>query len=134
MRITRKERGKEVIGAVQVLNELQVDGNATVNGDALLNGALSVKRASVNADYTTSGDTIVGVDSSGGAVTVRLSSSDAQAGRVVIVKDEGGKAGTNNITITTEGGETIDGGASVTISSNYGVVRLYSDGSNWFTF
>ena len=56
------------------------------------------------------------------------------AGRIVIIKDVGGSANTNNITIATEGSETIDGSASSTISSNYGVVRLFSDGTNWFTF
>ena len=40
-----------------------------------------------------------------------------------------------NITIATEGSETIDGAATKVISSNYGSVTLYADhlGANWFT-
>jgi len=51
----------------------------------------------------------------------------------VKVKDVGGAAGTNAITVDTEGTENIDGGASVTISADYGKVRVFSDGNNWFT-
>lgn len=89
---------------------------------------------SVSADYTTSGEVVIGVDTSGGAVTITLASSDADAGKIVIIKDEGGASGTDAITIATEGSETIDGSASTSISTNYGVVRLYSDGTNWFTW
>lgn len=38
------------------------------------------------------------------------------------------------ITIATEGAELINGAATITITTNYGSVRLYSDGSNWYTF
>jgi len=49
------------------------------------------------------------------------------------VKDESGGAAANNITIATQGAETIDGAASIAISTNYGKVELYSDGVNLFT-
>ena len=39
----------------------------------------------------------------------------------------------HNITIATEGTETIDGQSTQTINTNYGVLRIYSDGTNWFT-
>lgn len=39
---------------------------------------------------------------------------------------------TNNITIDTEGGETIDGLATFVIADDYKCLSLYSDGSNWF--
>ena len=50
-----------------------------------------------------------------------------------IVKDAGGGAGTNNITISTDASETIDGAATATISEDYGALELYSDGTNWFS-
>jgi len=52
----------------------------------------------------------------------------------ILVKDAGGNAGTNNITIATQGAETIDGGATAVISVNYNSIWLYSDGTNWFTY
>lgn len=49
------------------------------------------------------------------------------------INDESGGAGTNNITIDTEGAETIDGASSVAIVVGSGVIRLYSDGSNLYS-
>ena len=73
------------------------------------------------------------VDTSGGAVTVTLASSMVVAGAYVAVNDEGGAAGTNAITIDTEGSETIDGATSQSVGSNYGALTLYCDGTNWYT-
>ena len=71
---------------------------------------------------------------SGQAVSVMILTECLKNGRTLIFKDEGGDATNNNITITGEGGETFDGAGQIVIAANYGVVRLYSDGSNWFTF
>lgn len=51
----------------------------------------------------------------------------------VTVKDESGSAATNNITITPNGTDKIDGvNASITISENYAARGLMSDGTdNW---
>jgi hypothetical protein len=68
-----------------------------------------------------------------GAVTsLTLPTAQVIEGRTIVIKDAGGNAGTNNITIDTEGSETIDGSATNVINTNYGYVTLYSDGSNWF--
>ena len=68
--------------------------------------------------------------SSGSATAVVLPT--ASAGDLYVVKDAKGDAGANNITITTAAGN-IDGSASKVINTNYGVLRLIYDGSNWFT-
>lgn len=94
----------------------------------------NVKHVSVDSNYTSQSETIIGVDTTGGAVTVTLASDDVAAGKIVVINDEGGAAGTNSITVATEGSETIDGSATATISTNYGSLRLYSNGSNWFTW
>lgn len=72
------------------------------------------------------------------ARTLTLSSSTIGLGSdanplKLTVKDESGGAATNIITIVTEGAETIDGVASVTIAANFGGVNLYSNGSNLFS-
>jgi hypothetical protein len=105
----------------------------TTDQQTLSNKTLGLERVSSSGDHTTTGESVVGVTDTSAARTVTLASADATDGRVVIVKDESGGAGTNNITVATEGSETIDGASSQTISTNYGVLRLYSDGSNWFT-
>lgn len=66
----------------------------------------------------------------GTTVTVTLPSAALNA--EITIKDSTGEANDQNITINTPGAETIDGAASLTISSNYESVRLVSDGSNWF--
>lgn len=53
------------------------------------------------------------------------------AGTRMTIKDTSGAAGTNAITLNAASGETIDGVASKTISSNYGVVNLVSTGTGW---
>ena len=58
----------------------------------------------------------------------------AVAGRVLIIVDAGGNADPNNITISTEGSETIDGSATKVIATDRAVARLISDGSNWYSF
>lgn len=96
---------------------------------------LPLGRTQTASDHqTTDSDLIVEVTDTSAPRTITLASATVTAGRVVIIKDVSGGAGTNNIAVVTEGAETIDGAASVVIDTNYGVVRLYSDGSNWFTW
>jgi hypothetical protein len=85
------------------------------------------------ATYTAkAGDRLIGVNRSG-AVTITLPSDQLIAGRTCTIKDESGSASANNITLATEGSETIDGSATDTISEDYGSKTYYSDGSNWFS-
>ena len=62
-------------------------------------------------------------------VVITLPSASVSAGRMIVVKDVGGNAGTNNIKITgshtdSSGKDDIDGGASITLDSNYAAVTL----------
>lgn len=85
-------------------------------------------------DYTTKlDDEIVGADTSTSGLTVTLASAH-EAGDKIVVNDEGGNANNNNITVATEGSENIDGSSTATISSADGSLRLYFNGSNWFSY
>lgn len=84
------------------------------------------------ATYTAKGgDSLIGVNRAG-VVTVTLPTAQVRPGRVYIIKDESGAAATYNITVATEGAETIDGAATDVMATNYGAKHYYSDGSNWF--
>ena len=56
----------------------------------------------------------------------------ATAPRRYLIKDESGNAGTNNITISTEGAEKIDGLDTFVMSSDYSSYEITSDGVNWY--
>lgn len=53
-------------------------------------------------------------------------------GRHLWVKDVTGGAAANNITLSTQGAEDIDGEDTLVIAEGYGGVHLLSDGTNWF--
>lgn len=98
-------------------------------------GAQFIKSVGKTAAYSTnSEDYIVGVDTTGGAVTITLSVSDNTDGRVIIVNDIANNAGTASITIATEGSEKIDGADTIVLSTDDLSYTMYSDGSNWYSF
>lgn len=72
------------------------------------------------------------VDTSGGVAACNLPAASASSGRLISVKDKG-NAAANNIAINRAGSDTIQGATSTAITSNYGSVRLRSDGvSIWY--
>jgi hypothetical protein len=66
------------------------------------------------------------------AAAIMLATNQVVKGRTVTIKDATGDAAINNITLTTQGSELIDGQATYVINTNYEAVTLYSDGVNWF--
>lgn len=89
----------------------------------------------VSSSYTTSGEKgekNIFADISAGTITVTLASVDGYEGSKIKVLDDKGGAGTNNITIDTEGTETINGESSAVINADYETLTLESDGTDWF--
>lgn len=108
---------------------LSLDEEGTVNNA----GGYIHKRTATATNYNISSDDYyIGVTDTTVSRTIQLMSALVSAGRIFIVKDESGAAGTNNISITTEGAETIDGQSNYTISVNYGAAIFICDGTNWF--
>lgn len=76
-------------------------------------------------------DVLVAVTNTAAAVTLTLPAANSvPSGRMIVVKDASGGAATHNITVTAAGSDHIDAGTTSVISTNYGVVRLMSNGSN----
>lgn len=92
----------------------------------------TVTNVNVSPYDIASSDYIVSVDSSVIPISIRLPSAVTHATKIVIIKDAGGSANTNNITVTSPTAGTMDGVATQTISSNYGSLTFYSDGTDWF--
>ena len=92
-----------------------------------------VQSISTNTTLTASyQDHYVKVDTSGGAVTVTLFTAVGNSGKRVQIKKT--TSDSSAVTIATTGGQTIDGGSTITIARQYDAYTLISDGSNWLIF
>lgn len=89
----------------------------------------------VNTDLTISpSDTFVYLivdTTSARTITLPLASGLSE-GRVYIIKDASGQANLNNITIDTQGSDTIDGASSFTHDLQYGTFYVVCDGIDKF--
>ena len=102
------------------------------NGVLKLNGGLKLNRKTTISHMTAAiADYYIGVDSTNGPVSVRLpNASNLENGQTYVVKDEGGVAHNNNITILASGSQTIDGQNSVVLESPFASLQLYCNGTN----
>lgn len=126
---------KPDLESIESFDNTPVGGVEKFSGSGFTaSSSFTFSRTGFASDYTSAGETIIGITSTASARTVTLSTAETVDGRVIIVKDESGAAGTNAITIVTEGAQLIDGAASLDINANYGAARLYSDGQNWYTW
>ncbi|MCW5943322.1 MAG: hypothetical protein KIS66_13905 [Fimbriimonadaceae bacterium] len=79
-------------------------------------------------------DEVLRVDTTGGAVTIDLVDPTGWDSRVRTVKDVGGAAATNAITLDPAPGVNLDGSTSNrTITLAYGSIRLICAGGHWYT-
>lgn len=62
-------------------------------------------------------------------ITLPLASAVSD-GRIYIIKDVTGTSDTNNITLDTQGSDTVDGASSVTLKSNYGSWWVVGDATS----
>jgi len=87
-------------------------------------------RVSTNATTTVAVTDYAVLINHAGAATVNLPAG--VEGQVFYIGDASGLAGTNNITINRNGGNTILGGTSVVLSTNSGVIGIQFSGGNWY--
>jgi hypothetical protein len=124
-------------GVLQAAGATTLGSTLDVSGSAIFGAGITHNRAAITAaTYTILvTDYYIGADTTSNAITLTLPpAATAGGGKTYIIKDEGGAAATNNITIDGDGSETVDGVTTADIISPYGSLNLYSDGSNWFVY
>ena len=132
-------------GKLSASNGINVTGDATLANVSFSglagNYTASVGGGSGDAFAVDSENHLIGVTTSGGAIQVTMpKAADVGSGKIYTIKDISGVAATNKITVsgTTAGNGAddplFDGAASLTISSNYGAINLFTDGTHWYIF
>jgi hypothetical protein len=109
-------------------------GGLLVSGSAILSSSVNFAGyQAAGTSITASVDAaIIGCTATG--ITITLDDpSLSSTGRVLIIKDETGTAGSTPITISASIG-TIDGGTTQDLDENHEAVSIYSNGSNWFIY
>lgn len=113
---------------------LALDGsrNVTVGSLTTTTGRIKAVRVVTAAGAVTvaTTDEVVVVNKTVGAATAVSLPATPSTGRIYAVKDGKGDASTNNITITPAAG-TIDGAATLVITTNYGAAFMIYNGTQW---
>lgn len=110
-----------------------VNNRATITGQLVVNGSQVLKRTATATSYTALlTDYLIAVTSTASSRTISLPAASTASGIVYIIKDESGGAGTNNIVINPDGSETIEGALTYALSTNYGSITIYCNGTTWF--
>ena len=107
--------------------------NFTFQSDILrVGGGLKMNRRSITSAATASStDYFIGVDTTSAAVDLHLpNAATLLSGQMLVIKDEGGAAHTNKITILASGSQTIDSQNSVVLESPYASLQLYCNGTD----
>ena len=99
-----------------------------------VNGGLTLSRREISSSVTLAAtDYYIGVTSINNPVSLTLPGAQLlNSGQTFVIKDEGGSASTNNVTIQASGSQTIDGQNSVILESSYASIQLYCNGLNKF--
>jgi len=109
-------------------------GTSTPNQTLSIVGSISCMPTAVSGTaYTAlSTDSVIDISSTGAFTLTLPAPSSSNVGQIYVVKDVSGNAFTNNITIQSASGN-IDGNSSIVIAVNYGYIKLYNDGTHYFS-
>tara|TARA_Y100001963_G_C6787181_1_gene453482 strand:- start:1182 stop:1976 length:795 start_codon:yes stop_codon:yes gene_type:complete len=115
-----------------ISSSVNVSASAFYGTSMILAGGLSLNRATVTSHITASKDDYyLGVDSTSAAIEIRLlNAALLDSGQTYVVKDEGGNANNNNITIRTSGSQTIDGQNYIVLISPHASISIYCNGTD----
>jgi hypothetical protein len=117
------------LGQQQIAGYVAAEINALLGGVAPL-GSYRENLRTVTAAYSAnSGDTTILCNATSGAVTVTLPTSVGLQGKTFQLKKLDSSA--NACTFATTSSQTIDGSATASVTSQYGLKKVESDNANW---
>jgi hypothetical protein len=120
------------LGASEMIVDCE---NIALRGNVVVEDLLRAPNVEVtvitnaSSPYTVLNARYIATNSTGGAITINLPTGTD--GRILTVFDTNGTAGTNNITINRASTNTINGGTSTTLTTNYQSVTLIFNAGNW---
>ena len=133
--------GAQALGPINSVQLKIADGDVSgssalifTNNILSIGGGLTLSRRSSSSSITASiDDYYIGLDTTSSPLTLTLPSATLLSdGQAYVIKDEGGAANSNNITIAASGSQTIDGKNSIVLESPYASVQLYCNGNDRF--
>ena len=122
IRMSIEQDGNVGIGTQSPAASLHVDGSYAGKASVIS----SYPHAATSTDYI-----ILATGTASPVRKVTLPAISGQQGRIIIVKDASGNAGSNGLEVDADGSETIDGSADKLINSNYGFLVLVCGASEW---
>jgi len=129
--------GSTIQGSPATLDDI---GNIVTPGGGTFGGVLTLQNQLVlnSRIITTSGpaavtssDLVVLLSKAASEATAVTLPSSQTLGRMIVIKDLKGDASTNNVTIVTSGGETVDGLVGFSMTQNFQSITLMYNGSGW---
>ncbi len=123
----------------QVINanaSVDTSGHVTFAGGAQFSGGIGLHGFVTQTNYTiTTNDLYIGVITTNGPVTITLPLAAPSTNLQWTIKDEGGGAGTNAITVATQNADTLDGTNSYVLTNAFQSISILSRGvSNFVAF
>ena len=104
----------------------------TPNSGLQIDNSVAFAARAVTQDHTvTAGDHTMFVNASANNITVTLPTAANIVGRQYIIKRVDSGGGSTSVTIATNGSETIEGAASMTLADQRSII-IQSDNNNWW--
>ncbi len=120
-------------GAIEYVDPFWYATNSGPDRRLIQMGGRNAQSGTTYTAVTSDVNKIVGLTNTAARTITLPAANTIPAGNPIYFKDEAGTAAAANITINRAGADTIDGGTSTTITTNYGMKGVYSNGSSaWF--
>lgn len=111
------------------------EGTTTFLHTMTVRGSLGLLLTESPVNVNSGKETFIGITDTAAVRTVTLRTADTVKDRVYIIKDQSFNAGTNKISVVTEGAQNIDGDSSgIDIIVDGGKLRVYCNGTDWFSW